>query len=45
VTWGRYREIDRAASAHDGYYAHLWLRNRAGDWRLAYDVAVPATGE
>jgi len=45
VTWGRYREIDRAANAHDGYYAHLWLRDRAGDWRLAYDIALPAKGE
>lgn len=45
VTWGRYREIDRAANAHDGYYAHLWLRDRAGDWRLAYDIALPTNGE
>jgi hypothetical protein len=42
VTYGRYRETDRAALAHDGYYAHLWLRDAAGDWRLAYDVALPA---
>ena len=43
VTWGRYRETDRAANVHEGYYAHLWLRDRAGDWRLAYDVALPAS--
>ena len=47
VTWGRYRETDRASNVHDGYYAHLWVRERTGDWRLAYDVALPsqATGE
>lgn len=45
VTWGRYREIDRAAHAREGYYAHLWLRDRPGDWRLAYDIALPANGE
>ena len=42
VTWGRYRETDRASNVHEGYYAHLWLRGRGGDWRLAYDVALPA---
>ncbi|HET8875208.1 MAG TPA: nuclear transport factor 2 family protein [Casimicrobiaceae bacterium] len=41
LTWGRYRETDRAAHEQDGYYAHLWLRDRAGRWRLAYDVALP----
>jgi ketosteroid isomerase-like protein len=45
VTWGRYRETDHAAKVREGYYAHLWLRDRAGDWRLAYDVALPANGE
>jgi hypothetical protein len=45
VTWGRYRETDHAANVREGYYAHLWLRDRAGDWRLAYDVALPANGE
>ena len=42
VTYGRYRETDRAAIEHDGYYAHLWLRDRSGAWQLAYDVALPA---
>ncbi|HEY7787812.1 MAG TPA: nuclear transport factor 2 family protein [Casimicrobiaceae bacterium] len=42
VTYGRYRETDRASSARDGYYAHLWLRDAAGRWRLAYDIAMPA---
>lgn len=42
ATYGRYREIDRDGDAHDGYYAHLWLRDREGDWRLAYDIALPA---
>jgi hypothetical protein len=43
VTWGRYRETDRATQVHDGYYAHLWVRDRGGEWRLAYDVALPAS--
>jgi ketosteroid isomerase-like protein len=43
VTWGRYRETDRAAHEQDGYYAHLWLRDRAGHWRLAYDVTLPGS--
>jgi ketosteroid isomerase-like protein len=41
VTWGRYRETDRASHEQDGYYVHLWLRDRAGRWQLAYDVALP----
>ena len=45
VTWGRYRETDHAANVREGYYAHLWLRDRGGDWRLAYDVALPANGD
>jgi ketosteroid isomerase-like protein len=44
VTWGRYRETGRDASTRDGYYAHLWLRDRAGEWRVAYDVALPENG-
>jgi hypothetical protein len=43
VTYGTYRETDRSSSVHSGYYAHLWLRERAGRWRLAYDIALPAT--
>ena len=42
VTYGRYRETDRASGVRDGYYAHLWLRDGAGHWRLAYDIALPA---
>ncbi len=42
VTYGRYRETDRASSERDGYYAHLWLRDAAGRLRLGYDVALPA---
>lgn len=42
VTWGRYREVDHAAQSHDGFYAHLWLRDAGGSWRLAYDVALSA---
>jgi len=41
VTYGEYRETDRASMVRRGYYAHLWLRGRAGRWRLAYDVALP----
>jgi len=43
VTYGRYRETDRASNIVDGYYTHLWLRDRAGRWRLAYDIALPAS--
>jgi ketosteroid isomerase-like protein len=41
VTYGRYRETDRDDTVRDGYYAHLWMRDRDGAWRLAYDVALP----
>lgn len=41
-TYGRYRQTDHDEHVTDGYYAHLWLRDRAGDWRLAYDIALPA---
>jgi ketosteroid isomerase-like protein len=43
VTYGRYRETYRASNTSDGYYAHLWLRDRAGRWRLAYDIALPGS--
>ena len=43
VTWGEYRETDRATEVRDGYYAHLWLRDATGRWRLAYDIALPAS--
>lgn len=42
VTYGAYRETDRASAVHDGSYAHLWIRDAAGDWRLAYDIALAA---
>jgi len=42
VTYGRYHEVDHAAATHDGYYAHLWVRDARGRWRLAYDIAAPA---
>jgi hypothetical protein len=42
VTYGAYRETDRASIVHDGSYAHLWIRDAAGDWRLAYDIALAA---
>lgn len=40
-TYGRYRQTDRDRHVTDGYYAHLWLRDSDGAWRLAYDVALP----
>jgi hypothetical protein len=43
VTYGRYDEVDHAGQARDGYYAHLWLRDATGVWRLAYDIALPVT--
>jgi ketosteroid isomerase-like protein len=39
VTYGAYRETDRASVVHQGSYAHLWIRDASGDWRLAYDIA------
>ena len=44
VSWGRYRETDRASAVHEGHYAHLWLRDAAGRWRLAYDITHPDPG-
>jgi ketosteroid isomerase-like protein len=43
VTYGHYREADRNGAAHDGYYAHLWVRAADGQWRLAYDIALPSS--
>jgi ketosteroid isomerase-like protein len=43
VSYGRYRETGRDGQMREGYYAHLWLRDAAGQWRIAYDVALPAT--
>ncbi|HEX6138769.1 MAG TPA: DUF4440 domain-containing protein [Casimicrobiaceae bacterium] len=42
ITYGRYRETDRDSGVRDGYYAHLWVRDAAGRWRLAYDIALRA---
>ena len=41
-TYGRYRQTNRDEHVTEGYYAHLWLRDRAGNWQLAYDIALPA---
>ena len=41
-TYGRYHESDHDQRVMEGYYAHLWLRDRAGAWQLAYDIALPA---
>ena len=43
VTYGRYAETTRAGARQDGYYAHLWVRDALGAWRIAYDIAVPAS--
>jgi ketosteroid isomerase-like protein len=43
VTYGRYRETGRDGNTRDGYYAHLWLRDATGAWRIGYDVALPTT--
>jgi ketosteroid isomerase-like protein len=40
VSYGTFRELARDSDVRDGYYAHLWLRDRAGRWRLAYDIAL-----
>jgi hypothetical protein len=40
VTWGTYEATGRDARVRHGHYAHLWLRDRGGAWRLAYDVAL-----
>ena len=42
VSYGKYREIARSGKAQEGYYSHLWLRDAAGRWRVAYDIALPA---
>ena len=42
-TYGRYRQTDHDQRVIDGYYAHLWLRDSSGAWRLAYDIALRAT--
>lgn len=44
ISWGRYRETDRAFDVHEGHYAHLWLRDAQGRWRLAYDITHPDPG-
>jgi len=42
VSYGKYREIARSGKSSEGYYTHLWLRDAAGRWRIAYDIALPA---
>ena len=42
VSYGTLRELDRDSHTREGYYAHLWLRDRAGRWQLAYDIALDA---
>ncbi len=40
VSYGKFREIESATAMRSGYYVHLWLRDAAGQWRLAYDIAT-----
>jgi ketosteroid isomerase-like protein len=40
LTYGQYREEARSGAPGQGYYAHLWLRDRAGSWRLAFELAL-----
>jgi len=40
VTYGRYSAATRTGATQDGYYAHLWVRDAQGTWRIAYDIAV-----
>jgi ketosteroid isomerase-like protein len=40
LTYGQYREEARSSAPAQGYYAHLWLRDRAGSWRLAFDLVL-----
>ncbi len=42
ISYGRYREVARSGKSSDGFYSHLWLRDAAGRWRIAYDIALPA---
>ena len=38
-----YREIARSGKSAEGFYTHLWVRDAAGRWRIAYDIGLPAT--
>ena len=42
MSYGKYREKARSGKAQEGYYAHVWLRDAGGAWRLAYDIALPS---
>ena len=42
ATYGQFRARG-GSQPIDGYYVHLWLRDKAGRWRLAYDIAKPAS--
>ncbi len=43
VSYGKYREIARSGKSAEGFYTHLWVRDAAGRWRIAYDIGLPAT--
>ena len=43
VSYGSFRESDHGGQVRDGYYAHLWLRDTGGRWRLAYDIALASS--
>ena len=40
ATYGQFHSSGGTGGAKEGYYVHLWLRDAAGRWRLAYDVAA-----
>jgi ketosteroid isomerase-like protein len=40
VSHGKFRSFGPDAKSRAGYYVHLWLRDAAGRWRLAYDIAT-----
>lgn len=41
-TWGTYQVARRgAASAQEGFYVRVWVRERSGQWKVALDVLQP----
>jgi ketosteroid isomerase-like protein len=40
VSHGKFRSFGPDATSRAGHYVHLWLRDAAGRWRLAYDIAT-----
>ena len=40
ATYGQFRASGGTDGAKEGYYVHLWLRDAAGRWQIAYDIAT-----